>query len=308
MKKKILFFGLGSIGSRHAKLLQENFDVELSAFRTGKEKNSLGIREFRSLEEAFANKPDAAFITNPSNLHIETAIECAKRSMDLFIEKPLSITFEGVGHLISLIQEKQLINHVAFCLRFHPVISYLKDILKQEKSFYTRTVCSSYLPSWRPNQDYSKSYSADRTRGGGVLNELIHELDYNEFLFGKIESLEGAAGFVSSLNISADDYSEIQLEHRTGIKSHVSLDYFSHFKERTIKVYCPDKVIVADILNRTISTYKEHKLTHQNTLEDENMYMNQLSSFLGAMDTRSAENLCTVSESRNLVKKLSQFN
>jgi predicted dehydrogenase len=308
MKKKILFFGLGSIGARHAKLLLEHFDADLYAYRTGKPSNTFGVKEFHSLEEAFENRPDAAFITNPTNLHIGTAIECAKRSIDLFIEKPLSNRIEGVDTLIGLISQNRLVNHVAFCLRYHPVIKYLKEILKREEVFYTRTINSSYLPSWRPGQDYRESYSADRTRGGGVMNELIHELDYNEYLFGRTEQLNGSTGRASSLDISADDYSEFQLDHSTGIKSHVSLDFFSHYRERTIKIYCPEKVIVADIINQTVKTYKEHGLINEKKLGEENMYLNQLNCFFNALEKRSDDNLCTVAESRNLVEKLSQFN
>jgi len=308
MKKKILFFGLGSIGTRHAKLLQEHFVVELSAYRTGKSQSKLGIKEYRSLEEAFNSKPDAAFITNPSNLHIETAIDCAERSIDLFIEKPLSNSIDGVDRLIDLINQNELVNHVAFCLRYHPVITSLREILKTEDVFYTRTVCSSYLPSWRPDQDYTKSYSADRSRGGGVMNELVHELDYNEYLFGEIVELKGTAGRVSTLDITADDYSELQLNHQNGIKSHLSLDFFSHFKERKIKVYCPDKVIIADIIDQNIKIYREHILVDQMDLRSENMYLTQLNHFIDALHKRTSKHLCTVAESRNLVKKLSQFN
>jgi predicted dehydrogenase len=308
MKKKILFFGLGSIGARHAKLLLDHFDVELSAYRTGKTPNSLGVKEFHSLEEAFESRPDAAFITNPTNLHIETALECAERSIDLFIEKPLSNRIEGVDALIELINQNGLVNHVAFCLRYHPVIKHLKEILKKEEVFYTRTICSSYLPSWRAGQDYRKSYSADRNRGGGVMNELIHELDYSEHLFGSTVQLNGSTGRVSSLDIRADDYSEFQMEHSTGIKSHLSLDYFSHYRERTIKIYCPEKVIVADIIHQTVKTYKEHGLIDEKKMSEENMYLNQLTCFFNAMEKRTDDNLCTVAESRNLIEKLSQFN
>lgn len=303
--KKVLFFGLGSIGERHAKLLTDHFEMDLAAYRTGDRTNELGIQEFRNLDEAFSFEPDVAFITNPTNLHIETAIECARRSIDLFIEKPLSNTPEGIDQLSELIEQNRLVNHVAFCLRFHPVIKYLKQIVAPEEIFYTRTICSSYLPAWRPGQDYSKSYSADRDRGGGVMNELIHELDYNEHLFGGVEKLSGSYGQASDLNIKADDYSEFQLSHQSGIKSHVSLDYFSHFRERTVKIYTPDKVIVADIINQTVKTYREHELTEEILLDDDNMYLNQLSCFFDAVDNRSAETLCTVSESRNLVEKLS---
>jgi len=308
MKKNILFFGLGSIGERHAKLLTNHFDVELSAYRTGKGINSLGIKEFRNLEEAFDSKPDAVFIANPTNLHVETAISCAERSIDLFIEKPLSNSLEGIDKLIDLINKNKLITHVAFCLRYHPVIKYLKETLKEEEIFYARTICSSYFPSWRPGQDYRKSYSADRSRGGGVTNELIHELDYNEYLFGKIDQLKGSAGHVSSLEISADDYGEFQLDHETGIQTHISLDFFSHLRERALRIYTSKKVVLADIINQIIRTYKKHELVEEIKLPNENMYLKQLISFMKAIEDRKTEDLCTVQESRNLVEKISKFN
>src|SRR6056297_3653679 len=56
-KKKILFFGLGSIGMRHAGLLDEHFDVEMAAYRTGRGGNDLDIKEFRTLDDAFSSGP-----------------------------------------------------------------------------------------------------------------------------------------------------------------------------------------------------------------------------------------------------------
>ena len=74
MKTKILFFGLGSIGKKHAKIIKDNFDYELYAYRTGKgqEKNDIKIEELNNLEDAFSINPDIAFITNPTHLHGRT--------------------------------------------------------------------------------------------------------------------------------------------------------------------------------------------------------------------------------------------
>ena len=98
---KILFFGLGSIGKKHAKIIKNNFDFDLFAYRTGKgqEKNDLKIEEFHSLNDAFSINPDIAFITNPTFLHVETALECARRNIDIFIEKPISDSLDKVDLL-----------------------------------------------------------------------------------------------------------------------------------------------------------------------------------------------------------------
>ena len=80
---KILFFGLGSIGNRHAKIIKDNFGFELYGYRTekGQEKKDLLLHEFRDIESAFSIRPDVAFITNPTFLHVPTALECAKRNI-----------------------------------------------------------------------------------------------------------------------------------------------------------------------------------------------------------------------------------
>ncbi|WP_372906477.1 Gfo/Idh/MocA family protein [Rhodohalobacter sp.] len=303
-RKKILFFGLGSIGLRHAGLLHQNFDVELAAYRTTDTKNKLGIREFTSLESAFDFQPDAAFVTNPTDQHIETALECAKRSVHLFIEKPLSNHTEGIPELIGLIDDHNLVNHVAFCMRYHPVIKYLKKNINMTDAFYARTICSSYFPLWRPGQDYRKSYSADINRGGGVVNELVHELDYNQHLFGDIDVLKLDSGQVSELEISAPDYAEFQSAHTGGLKSHISLDFFSHLKERTVKIYFPDKVVEGDILDQTVRIFKNTELEQEIALSDENMYLNQLITFMGALESHDQSDLCSVKSGYKILKLL----
>ena len=60
---------------------------------------------FNSLDEAINEKPMAAFITNTTNLHIQTAIKLANAKINLFIEKPLSHSFKGISELLKIIKE-----------------------------------------------------------------------------------------------------------------------------------------------------------------------------------------------------------
>ena len=48
----------------------------------------------------------------------------------------------------------------------------------------TTVLCGSYLPSWRKNIIYNKSYSSDKKKGGGVLLDLSHEIDYITWILG----------------------------------------------------------------------------------------------------------------------------
>ena len=77
--------------------------------------------------------------------------------------------------------------YVGYNLRFNPIINFLKKKIKSKKIWSVNIFCGSYLPNWRNNIDYRKSSSAKKHLGGGVLLDLSHELDYVQWLFGKIE-------------------------------------------------------------------------------------------------------------------------
>jgi len=79
---KVLFFGLGSIGQRYHRLLRDNFDLDIFALRSQKadyNRNGYFLKPLHhnlySWDEVDRVKPDVAIITNPTYLHIDTAIQ-----------------------------------------------------------------------------------------------------------------------------------------------------------------------------------------------------------------------------------------
>ncbi|MCA9401176.1 MAG: Gfo/Idh/MocA family oxidoreductase, partial [Candidatus Omnitrophica bacterium] len=99
MMNRVVIFGLGSIGLRHAGILSKRKDIEMYAFRShssGK-KNSLGIPEITTWNEVKKLQPQIALISNPTHLHLKTAMKCAESGMDLFIEKPLDCSLKHLS-------------------------------------------------------------------------------------------------------------------------------------------------------------------------------------------------------------------
>lgn len=280
----ILFFGLGSIGQRHSRLIKKYYDYELYAYRSrlGQEKyTNDGIEEIYTLRDAFDSNPDIAFITNPTNLHIETALKCAKKGIDLFIEKPLSNSMYGINKLSELVDRKNLFVYVAFNMRFHPVLQELKKMVPSLDISYARTIATSYLPKWRPNQDYRFSYSVDADRGGGVLLELVHEFDYNYWLFGNVKKIVGRYGKISNLDIKCEDFGDLLIEYENGILGNIHFNVSSFNNERLIEIYCEDKYIEGNLINNYIKIIDENgntKLKRFNVERDET-YKKQLEYF-----------------------------
>jgi predicted dehydrogenase len=310
-KIKILFFGIGSIGKKHASIIKNNYDFNLYAYRTdkGQEKNDLKIEEFNSLNDAFSINPDIAFITNPTFLHVETALECTRRNIDIFIEKPISNSLEQVDLLDSEVKKNNIFTYVAYNMRFHPVIKNLKEMVSEKDTpIYFSVTCRSYLPDWRPGQDYSKSYSAKNELGGGVILDLSHEFDYIYWLFGEIKKIDGICGKISDLKIDSEDILIANLTCYLGIKGNLHLDYFSLNAERKIKIYYDDELIEGDLIKNTIKIIKGKKeKIIKFKIDLDETYKKQIDYFFKQYKSKNYDIINNYSEALKTFKKIMSF-
>lgn len=224
---KIIFFGLGQIGKRHLRLLQMHFNFDIYAFRSGEGHaqhesfSGNNVTEINTWQEVDKIKPDVAFITNPTYLHIQTALGCARRGIKLFIEKPIGYNLDLLGDL--LLACKYLTTYVAYPLRHIPKIMELIHMIGNAKIYHAQFKCSAYLPDWR---NY-RTYSAYKNQGGGAILDLSHEIDLATFLCGKIERITGMFGKKSDVTCDAEDCADIIIKHGNGANSNIHLDLFS---------------------------------------------------------------------------------
>lgn len=244
----IVFFGLGSIGQRHARVLQSMGVSSLVAFRSSRSAppNPVGLPEVFSWDELLSQRPQVAVISNPTDHHIDTALACAQRGLALFIEKPIGDSVRGLGPLLEIVETKRLATYVAYCLRFHPVVRALREALHDVEPLHVRMSCSSYLPTWRADWDQHADYRTTRARGGGVVFELSHELDLIEDLFGPVASLRGQWGRVAKVTVDAEDYADLLVTARCPVNLH--LNFMSRATERRIHVDTADGYFVADLV------------------------------------------------------------
>jgi predicted dehydrogenase len=305
---KIIFFGLGSIGQRHAKILLDNYDHELFAFRTkkGQYKQELPVKEVYSWGDVEKLKPDIAFITNPTSLHIETALKCAKNGYRLFIEKPIDSKIKGLAELINIVRDKRLPSYVAYNLRFHPVIKKLKEYINQHCFLHMRVSCTSFLPDWRPEQDHKQSYSSNLKLGGGVLLDLSHEIDCVDYLLDGINKIEGNYGRKSDITIDSDDYADILTESTKGM-SNIHINFLSHITMRKIYIDFKGLSIVGDVNNGIVREYKHNDIMNvfEYEIDNNSIYMKQLKYFFDHIDDCNMMN--NLDDAASLFNKVIDF-
>ena len=247
MNKRILIVGLGSIGSQHLAVIQRLFpEAKIQILRKDetRSKNSLGITEISSLDEAMRFLPEIVVICNPASEHINTALKFVDSGANIFIEKPISHSSKEIVKLISALKATNGVLIVGYNLRYLKSLQEFRGHLREGligKPLSVRCEVGQYLPSWRPKKDYRDSVSAKRELGGGVLLELSHEIDYLRWIFGEVDWVRATLLRQSELEIDVEDTVHLTLgfENKTPdgqLIASLNMDFIRHDTTRTCTV------------------------------------------------------------------------
>ena len=264
---KFLIIGCGSIGQRHIQNLKTMTDDEIIAYRTRKKtvrklEDEHHVKTYSDLTEALNQNPDAVLVTNPTSLHIQTALSAAKQGCHIFIEKPISNTLDGIDELIDIVNKKNIVVLVGCNLRFHPCLQFIKKLLDEKrigKVVSARVQMGQYLPDWHPWEDYRTMYSAQKLLGGGIILDAIHELDYISWLLGDVTHVFSFSDKLSDLDIDTEDVAEILLRLKSGAIAEVHLDYIQRYPSRSCEIIGDEGSIILDINKGTVKVYTAEK-------------------------------------------------
>lgn len=266
---KIAFVGLGSIATRHLKNVHaylasqdERCTVDLYRSSLGRplayELQPLVSNTYLYANEIPADRQyDVVFVTNPTSIHYETVERFAAHTKSFFIEKPIFDSTEVDERIFETI--KDIPSYVACPLHYNAVLQYVMQNVNPDDVICARAMSSSYLPDWRPGQDYRNTYSAHKDMGGGVSIDLIHEWDYLTWLFGMPTECHQLINKVSNLEIDSDDLAVyIGRNEKTTFELH--LDYFGRQTLRTLVLFTTDDTINCDLIAGTVSYLKKGKI------------------------------------------------
>ena len=246
--------GIGSIAKRHIRNLnlvcgKLGYEVQIDAYR-----RSLGpingVSHIYTQIDDIPNDYDAIFITNPTEMHMDSLRQFHDKGKNFFIEKPV-VSLKQLETAKKFQIRSDSVYYVAAPLRYNAVIQWIKENVNPSAVISIRSISSSYLPDWRLGTDYRDTYSAHRDMGGGVSIDLIHEWDYLTYLFGWPKVVYSLIGKKSKLEIDSDDYAIYIAEYVDKIVE-LHLDYFGRKTVREVQLFTKDDTIVGDIANNKI--------------------------------------------------------
>lgn len=260
---KVLIIGTGSIGRRHlANLSRLLPDMEVVIWRPGRpgaddRSRELGATVVADLDQA---RPfDLAVVANPSALHAQALLELIPLKVPLYLEKPLVTDAGQLEAVARCIRDHGYdAPSLSGCnLRFLPSLQRLKAAIDDGMAGEICRVSmqvGQWLPDWRPGTDYRQSYSADPARGGGVVFDLVHELDAARWLFGEMSALQALAGHSHELGVASESQALINMRaDRDSALVAVGMDYIARPPVRRYEIYGSRGTLVWDLFERRLA-------------------------------------------------------
>jgi predicted dehydrogenase/L-amino acid N-acyltransferase YncA len=274
---RVAVLGQGSIGRRHAAILQQlgcdvvPFDPAVPGEATS--------------EEAALRAADAAVVASPSSEHERHAVLALRAGVPVLVEKPLALDAAGAARIGLEAEMVSGILDVAMNLRHHPGILKARDLAPEIGRIVRASAwCGSWLPGWR-DSDYRHSYSAQRSLGGGVLLDAIHEIDYMLWLLGPSSRATGVASHVSSLEIDVEDVAMVHVEHASGTLTSITLDYVDRTYHRGCRLVGEMGTVDWDWTRGTVRLHRADGSTIESSVATDvgPTYVSQMRRFLGVV-------------------------
>lgn len=303
----ILVIGLGSMGKRRIRLIQEmypNFGiygVDSREDRRIEAGNLFRIECAVTMEEAAVKfNVDIAFVCTSPLSHAIIITECLNYKWNVFTE--LNLVADRYKENMLLANKNGCVLFLSSTFLYREEIKYIQRYIEPNKRWNYVYHVGQYLPDWHPWESYSDFFVKDK-RTNGCRELMAIELPWLTKIFGNILSTNVISDKITNLGISYDDNYMIQLKHENGNKGTLIIDVVSPVAVRRLEAYSenryiqwcgtPDSLLEYDAnnnqLRKVVLNEKEEHATGYSAFVVENAYKNEIKEFMDVVEHRKEQ-------------------
>jgi predicted dehydrogenase len=189
--KNIALIGIGKMGMSHLAIANQTPGIEVKAIcDTSKpllrflEKNTK-FSAYTDYKKMIDEVPlDGVMVLVPNAFHFDLTKYCIEKGIDLFVEKPFTLSYADSMTLVALANEHKVKGQVGYVNRFNPIFQHVKKLLDQnvigEVSNYINRMTGGVIL-----KESSKGWRNDYNKGGGCLFDYgPHCFDLSTYFFG----------------------------------------------------------------------------------------------------------------------------
>ncbi|MFH1522515.1 MAG: Gfo/Idh/MocA family oxidoreductase [Patescibacteria group bacterium] len=279
---RVGLIGFGSIGQRHYNNIKKYTNDIVILSKRKDIGNSMVVNNWFNFS---AHAPfDSIFVTNETHKHIPTIRKCLGLNPGaIFVEKPISHNSNGLGALAKLLKKENISLFVGYNFHFFKPLIKIKEIIKSNKIgkiYYLRVTVGQDLREWR-NRDYRFNYAVSKKTGGGVMLDLIHEINYAGWLLNeKLIPKTALIKKVSDLKINTEDCADSLFVSKNGTIVSIHQDYLRIPLRRGLEIVGSKGSLTWDYTDNIISWQIKDKVFKQKiTVERNEMFKDELKYF-----------------------------
>lgn len=243
----VLIIGCGSIGERHLRNFQatgrchviacDNRPAILAAMA---EKHGAATSD--DWTAALANPAvTAVLIATPATSHVAIATKVLQAGKHCLIEKPLSLSLDGMAELQAAAAASGKVCRIAYVQHSRPEVRAAKAFLDAGAFGPIRAatiISGQNFPTFRPA--YREIYYNNHAQGGGAIQDAItHMFNLTEWITGPTASVLCDAGHQVLDGVEVEDTVSVTTRNRDGAILTYTLNQFQAPNEATMQFNCP---------------------------------------------------------------------
>ena len=238
--------GAGVMGRNHARVLSEMRDIDLQIIFDPDAVTAEGVAAAYGASpvttaQAFLDAGlEAAVVSTPNRHHAELAVPLLESGVHVLVEKPIAATVADAQRMIDAAKANNRVLMVGQVERFNPAVETVKRAIADDD------IISIQITRVGP-------FPPRMGEVGVVIDLAVHDIDIIRHLTDS-EITEVQPQLARS-HAEREDTALLQFRTESGVIAHITTNWVTPYKTRTLQVATRTKFVVADLITRQVTEY-----------------------------------------------------
>ncbi len=238
--------GAGVMGRNHARVLSEMRDIDLQIIFDPDAVTAEGVAAAYGASpvttaQAFLDAGlEAAVVSTPNRHHAELAVPLLESGVHVLVEKPIAATVADAQRMIDAAKANNRVLMVGQVERFNPAVETVKRAIADDD------IISIQITRVGP-------FPPRMGEVGVVIDLAVHDIDIIRHLTNS-EIIEVQPQLVRT-RAEREDTALLQFRTESGVIAHITTNWVTPYKTRTLQVATRTKFVVADLITRQVTEY-----------------------------------------------------
>ncbi len=238
--------GAGVMGRNHARVLAEIRDVALTTIYDPDAVTGQGVADLYGADavttaEAFVDAGlDCAVVATPNRFHADLGVALLEKGVHVLVEKPIAPTVQDAQRMIDAAKANDRVLMVGHVERFNPAVETVRRAIADEDVISIQVTRVGPFP---PRMG----------EVGVVIDLAVHDIDIIRHLTGS--EITEVQPQLARTRAEREDTALLQFRLENGVIAHITTNWLTPYKTRTLQVATRGKFVVADLITRQVTEY-----------------------------------------------------